>query len=243
MEGKKIEKIMQCFLEKKYDILLTTSIIESGMDISNVNTLIVDDSHRFGLSQLYQIRGRVGRSSEKAYAYFFYPDRRILNLTAFQRLKTLAEHTELGSGYKIAMKDLEIRGAGDLLGAKQHGNINSIGFDMYCQIIREEIEKLKGRKVQPDINVQIELPFSSYIPKNYIKNERERVNIYRALGNLKDQNEALQIAENLEERWQYAEVLSNLVNIARIKQAAKTAQVEQVLYSKRSLFQKNKLKY
>ncbi len=233
MEGKEIEKVMQDFLEKKYDILLTTSIIESGMDISNVNTLIVEDSHRFGLSQLYQIRGRVGRSSEKAYAYFFYPDRRNLNLTAFQRLKTLAEYTELGSGYKVAMKDLEIRGAGDLLGAKQHGNINSIGFDMYCQIIREEVEKLKGRRIEADINVQIELPFSSYIPKNFIRNEKDRVNLYRALGNLKDQQEALRVSDNIQERFgQMPEVLINLINIARIKQIARHAQIEQVLFSK-----------
>ena len=111
------------------------------MDIENVNTLIVEDSQRFGLSQLYQLRGRVGRSSEQAYAYLFYPGRRNLSATAYQRLKTLAEYTDLGSGYNIAMKDLEIRGAGEILGPRQHGHINSVGYDMYCQIIKEEVHE------------------------------------------------------------------------------------------------------
>jgi Transcription-repair coupling factor (superfamily II helicase) len=233
MEGREIERIMEDFLDKKYDILLTTSIIESGMDISNVNTLIVEDSHRFGLAQLYQIRGRVGRSSEKAYAYLFYPNRKFLNLAAFQRLKTLAEYTELGSGYRIAMKDLELRGAGELLGAKQSGHINSVGFDLYCQIIKEEVDRLKGEAVPEDITVQIELPFSAYIPKNYVRNEKERINIYKALGNIKAQTEAIEIERRLMERYgRIPEVLVNLIKISRLKQIAKKAQIEQVVFSK-----------
>jgi transcription-repair coupling factor (superfamily II helicase) len=233
MEGKEIEKIMQDFLDKKYDILLTTTIIESGMDISNVNTLIVEDAHRFGLAQLYQIRGRVGRSWQKAYAYFFYPDKKILNLTAFQRLKTLAEHTDLGSGYKIALRDLEIRGSGELLGARQHGYINNVGFDLYCQIVREEVEKLKGLTVEEDINIQIELPVSAYIPKNFIGNEGDRINLYKSLGSIKAQGEVEDILLKLKDRFgSIPEVVINLVNIAKIKCLSRKARIEKVIYLK-----------
>ncbi len=232
MEGSRIEKIMSDFVDKKYDLLLTTSIIESGMDIGNVNTLIVENSHLFGLSQLYQLRGRVGRSSEIAYSYFFYPGRRNLSFQAFQRLKTLAEYTDLGSGYNIAARDLEIRGAGEILGAKQHGHINSVGFDMYCQIIKEEIEKLKGIKVEEDINVQIDLPVSAYIPRNYIRSEKDRINIYKMLGNAKSLDEIDKVREQMISRYKKApQVVDNLVNIAKIKYLLKKAKIEKLVFS------------
>ncbi len=231
MEGSRIERLMRDFIDKKYDILLTTSIIESGMDIENVNTLIVENSHLFGLSQLYQLRGRVGRSSEIAYAYFFYPGRRSMNLQAFQRLKTMSEYTELGSGYNIAMRDLEIRGAGEILGARQHGHINSVGFDMFCQIIREEVDKLKGREVEEDIDVQIELPVSAYIPGSYIGNENERMNIYRILGNADGLDEIDKIKKELVDRHKdMPPVVDNLLNISKIKYLMKKSGIEKITF-------------
>jgi transcription-repair coupling factor (superfamily II helicase) len=232
MEGGRIEEIMSDFIAKKYDILLTTSIIESGMDIANVNTLIVENSHLFGLSQLYQLRGRVGRSSERAYSYFFYPHKGNISLAAFQRLKTLTEYTDLGSGYNVAMRDLEIRGAGEILGPRQHGHINSIGFDMYCQIVNEEIERLKGKKIEEDINIQIDLPVSAYIPRNYIEDEKDRVNIYKVLGSAGSLKDVETIREKMISRYKEAPVVvENLINIAKIKYLLKRAKIEKLIFS------------
>jgi transcription-repair coupling factor (superfamily II helicase) len=234
MEGSRIEKIMSDFIAKKYDVLLTTSIIESGMDIANVNTLIVENSHLFGLSQLYQLRGRVGRSSERAYSYFFYPHKGNMSLAAFQRLKALTEYTDLGSGYNVAMRDLEIRGAGEILGPRQHGHINSVGFDMYCQIVNEEIEKLKGKKIEEDINIQIDLPVSAYIPRNYIESERDRINIYKVLGVAEILEDIEEIRKKMISRYkEEPPVVENLINIAKIKYLLKKVKIEKLIFSGR----------
>jgi transcription-repair coupling factor (superfamily II helicase) len=202
------------------------------MDIENVNTLIVEDSHRFGLSQMYQLRGRVGRSSEQAYAYLFYPGRRNLGTTAYQRLKTLAEYTDLGSGYNIAMKDLEIRGAGEILGPRQHGHINSVGYDMYCQIIKEEVDRLKGVEITEDINIQIDLPVSAYIPKNYIGSARERISAYKKLGAAGDFKVIDDITRQMTKRYgRPSGAVKNLIGLARIKAVMRKAGIESLRFS------------
>ncbi|MGM0365232.1 MAG: transcription-repair coupling factor [Actinomycetota bacterium] len=236
MRGAAIEQTMADFIGRKYDILLTTTIIESGMDIGNVNTLIVEDSHRFGLSQLYQLRGRVGRSTERAYSYFFYPKRKDLSITALRRLKALAEHTDLGSGYSIALRDMEIRGAGEILGPRQSGHMDSVGFDMYCQIMKEEVAKIKGQEIKPDLNIQIEIPVSSYIPKSFIPREYERINIYRNLGKAESIGEIDRIGEELVARHaNLPRAVTNLINIARIKILMQKAFIASMVYSKEGI--------
>ena len=237
LEGREIEKLMEDFINKKYDILLTTSIIESGMDITNVNTLIVENAQRFGLSQLYQLRGRVGRSSERAYAYLFYTERDNLTFNALERLKALEEYNALGSGYNIALKDLEIRGAGELLGANQHGHMSSVGFDLYCEIIREEIEALKGNEPEKESNVLIDLPVSAYIPRSYIKNENDRISLYKSLSEAKNISDLDLLSGKVTERFgKLPDVLENLFNISRIKLLLKIKSIEKVRYtSKKSV--------
>ncbi|MCK5583816.1 MAG: DEAD/DEAH box helicase, partial [Elusimicrobiales bacterium] len=232
MKGEMIEKNMLDFLHKKYDILLASTIIESGLDIGNVNTLIVEDAHKLGLAQLYQLRGRIGRESQKAYCYLFYPGwmqkvagdrgqvtgkKRVkkyereyfedetetaesISEIAMKRLSALEEFTELGSGFRLAMRDLEIRGSGDLLGSKQHGFINSIGLDLYIKLLNGEVDKLKGKAVKPEAEeIDIDLKVPAFIPADYINDDMERLNFYKKLLNakLEDINGILKELEDL----------------------------------------------
>jgi len=182
MNERELEQIMVDFMHRKYDCLLSTSIIESGLDIPSVNTIIINRADRFGLAQLYQLRGRVGRSHVKAYAYLITPPFRALSTIARKRLKALEEHTALGSGFHLAMRDLEIRGAGNLLGPQQHGYIEEVGFDLYCRLLEEAVSEIRGEQViKRPAATKIEYTGESFIPDEYIEDTQQRFEVYKRL--------------------------------------------------------------
>jgi transcription-repair coupling factor (superfamily II helicase) len=212
MNEKKLEKVMLDFMHYKYDILLSSMIIENGLDISNVNTIIINRAERFGLSQLYQLRGRVGRSTEQAYAYLLVPPMNRLSETARKRLHTIQDFTDLGSGFKVALRDLEIRGAGNLLGKEQSGFVQTVGFDMYCKILDEAVEELsKGGEVEIAeglmekkrnyIEPKLDVNFDLLIPNKYIANNAERIAIYHRAVNLNDTEQIAELEKELQDRF------------------------------------------
>jgi transcription-repair coupling factor (superfamily II helicase) len=197
-----LERVMLEFSAGDHDILVCTTIIESGLDIPNVNTIVVNNADRFGLAQLYQLRGRVGRGADRAYAYFLYGENKQLNETAEKRLKTIFENTELGSGFRIAMKDLEIRGAGNLLGVEQHGHVNAVGFDLYTRLLAEAVADLQGKRapaVEPQVSV--ELPLVAHLPEDYVADEAARLSIYQRLATLKKEEDLGGLLEELQDRF------------------------------------------
>ncbi|MGH9003809.1 MAG: TRCF domain-containing protein, partial [Acidimicrobiia bacterium] len=181
MDEGSLEKVMVDFWERAYDVLVCTTIIESGLDMPTVNTMVVDRADLLGLAQLYQLRGRVGRSGQRAYAYLFHPEGRVLTEEAYERLKTLGEFTDLGSGFKIAMRDLEIRGAGNLLGGEQSGHIAAVGFDLYCQMVTEAVGELTGEAPTEPIEISVDVPVTASIPRDYIARDDLRMEAYRRL--------------------------------------------------------------
>ncbi|HDK26452.1 MAG TPA: transcription-repair coupling factor [Candidatus Atribacteria bacterium] len=224
MVEEQLEDIMIDFLEKKYDILVCTTIIEIGLDIPNANTIIIDDAYKFGLSQLYQLRGRVGRSDRRAYAYFLYPPYRSLSDTAKKRLQAIKEFSELGSGFKLAMRDLEIRGAGNLLGKEQHGFVSEVGFNLYCHLLEEEIKELKkeeekeGKEKKKDFNPLIDIKIDAYIPQSYVSNLEQRVLFYKKLSDARDLEDLEKIKDELRDRYGlYPQEVRNLLEIIYIK--------------------------
>lgn len=222
MQEEQLENIMIDFLNKKYDILVCTTIIEIGLDIPNVNTIIIDEAHKFGLAQLYQLRGRVGRSDRRAYAYLLYPSGGIITDNAKKRLEAIREFSDLGSGFRLAMRDLEIRGAGNLLGKEQHGFVSEIGFNFYCQLLEDSIDELKHlgsgeikkEDKEPEMNVKID----SYIPDNYIFDSENRVNYYQKLSKVKSEDELCDISVELKDIYgSYPQEVSNLINVIDLK--------------------------
>lgn len=216
-----LEQVMLDFLEGRHDILLCTSIIESGLDIPNANSLVVEDSDRFGLAQLYQIRGRVGRSNRLAYAYFTFRRERILTETAQKRLEAIKEFTELGSGFKIALRDLEIRGAGNILGPEQHGFIVSVGFDLYCQLLEEAVRELKGDKAVPLTEPTVELAVDAYLDDAYVPEARAKIEVYKKVNACRSAGELDDLEAEIVDRYgPLPRPARNLLSLARIKAAA-----------------------
>lgn len=231
MGEEELERAMLNFYEGKYDILLATSIIENGLDVSNANTIIIYDADYFGLSQLYQMRGRVGRSKQMAFAYFIYQKDKILSETAEKRLQAIKEFAQLGSGFKIAMRDLEIRGAGDLLGSQQHGHISSVGFEMYCRLLEEAVETLQtGKPPKEIIEPTIELKEDAYLDGEYINDATNKIEVYQRIAAIRTNKHADQLEEELLDRFGPMTVpVMKLMKIARIKNYARDLGIKSII--------------
>ena len=236
MTGKEIEDIMQEFIEKNTNVLVCTTILESGIDIPNANTIIVENADRMGLAQLYQIRGRVGRSSRQAYAYITYKKDKMLAEVADKRLKAIKEFTEFGSGFKIAMRDLEIRGAGSLLGEIQSGHLEQVGYDTYCNLLDEVVKEMQGKEVEPDLDIQIDLNVTSYIPDEYISDSSQKIEIYQNIALCKNEQDIQNVVDEIIDRFgNMPGELENLLDIARIKYLAKPLYITKIASKKTSV--------
>jgi transcription-repair coupling factor (superfamily II helicase) len=224
MSEQRLEQVMINFWERRADVLVCTTIVEAGLDISTANTLLIERSDVLGLSQLHQLRGRVGRGRERAYAYFLYPPDKPLTETAYDRISTIAAHSDLGSGMAIAMKDLEIRGAGNLLGGEQSGHIADVGFDLYIQLVGEAVAEFRGHEAQPEPEVRIELPVDAHLPTDYIESERLRLEMYKRLAEVRAEADVKAVEAELHDRYGVppAEVL-NLIEVARFRLLARAA--------------------
>ena len=226
MTGGEIESIMQEFIDHKIDVLVCTTILESGIDIPNANTIIVENADRLGLAQLYQIRGRVGRSERQGYAYITYRREKLLSEIADKRLKAIKEFTEFGSGFKIAMRDLEIRGAGSLLGEIQSGHMEQVGYDTYCKLLDEVVKEMQGTEVKEEKEIQIDINLSSYIPDTYIEDQAQKIEIYQDIAGAKTEEDIQNIIDEIIDRYgEMPEEVYNLLEIARIKNLCRKANV------------------
>jgi transcription-repair coupling factor (superfamily II helicase) len=233
MGERELEEVILGFWEREYDILVCTTIVESGIDIPNANTLIVDRAENFGLSQLHQLRGRVGRSRERAYAYFLYSPDKPLTEVAHDRLATIATNTDLGSGMQVALKDLEIRGAGNLLGGEQSGHIAEVGFDLYMRMVGEAVEDYKSGYIEETPKVKeckVELPITAHLPAEYVPSERLRLDLYRRMADSHDKQTLEQIREELVDRFgPLPTEAENLMAVAHLRTVAKNFGLTEVM--------------
>ena len=229
MNERQLEQVMLDFWEKRFDVLVCTTLVESGLDVSNANTMIIERSDALGLSQLHQLRGRVGRSRERAYAYFLYPSEKPLTETAHERLATLAQHSDLGGGMAIAMKDLEIRGAGNLLGGEQSGHIADVGFDLYVRLVGEAVAEFKGGNEEELAEVRIELPVEAHLPHDYIESERLRLEMYRRLAEVRSDADVEEVRAELVDRYgEPPEVVQSLLFVALFRARCRQVGVGEV---------------
>lgn len=230
MSERRLEQIMYDFINGDIDVLVATTIIETGLDISNVNTIIIHDADKLGLSQLYQLRGRVGRSNRTSYAFLMYKRDRMLKEVAEKRLSAIREFTDLGSGFKIAMRDLEIRGAGNILGAEQHGHMEAVGYDLYCKMLNEAVLIMKGeREDEEDYETAIDVKADAYIPASYIRNELQKLNMYKKISLIENRAEYEDMEDELLDRFgEPPRAVQNLLRVALIKAAAHTAQITEI---------------
>ena len=236
MTGSEIEEIMEDFVDKKINVLVCTTILESGIDIPNANTIIVENADRMGLAQLYQIRGRVGRSDRQGYAYITYKKDKVLAEEADKRLKAIKEFTEFGSGFKIAMRDLEIRGAGSLIGEIQHGHLEEVGYDTYCRLLDEVVKEEQGIEVKPEFDVQIDLNVTSFIPESYISDSNQKIEIYQDIALCKDEKDIQDVIDELIDRFgDIPTEVEKLLEISRIKQLAKAKGVSKISSKKEAV--------
>lgn len=230
MSERELESVMKDFIDGELDVLVCTTIIENGLDIPNVNTMIVQDADRLGLSQLYQLRGRVGRSNRVAYAYLFYRRNKVLTEEASARLSTIREFTAFGSGFKIAMRDLEIRGAGNFLGAEQHGHMEAVGYDLYCRLLDEEVRRLKGEEVAEEFETTVDLPINAFLPDFYIPNEEQRLEMYQKIAFIKTEEDYLDVQEELLDRFgDMPKSVGALLEVALLKAEAHALGVSSIV--------------
>ena len=229
MKEDELEEIMFDMSEGRIDVLVCTTIIETGLDIPNANTIIIENADKMGLAQLYQLRGRVGRSNRAAYAYLTYRPDSILSEVASKRLQAVKEFTEFGSGFKIAMRDLEIRGAGNLLGSEQHGHMDSVGYDMYCKILSESISSAKGEKVEEEHNVTVDIEINAYLPESYIQSPNQRIDMYKKIAAIENEDDRFRIEDELVDRYgDIPKAVQNIIEVASLKVCAKEAGVIEI---------------
>jgi len=236
MHEHELEEVMIAFLDREYDVLVSTSIIESGLDMPNVNTIIINRADTFGLSQLYQMKGRVGRSAARAYAYLMYPRHTALSETAQKRLAVIAEYSDIGSGFKIAMKDMEIRGSGNILGREQSGNIMEVGFDLYCQMLEDAVRRLKGERPARSFRTPVFLKTNFFIPEDYIADERQKIEFYKRLESCEMEGEVEEIEREMADRFgpPPAEVRV-LVALEKIRALASALEIDEILEDSRGV--------